>query len=214
MDLKQACKQIKSIITAADRVKEKRKNMDIVINIQHLLNNIDIQIAEPHRSFVYEGYVFIGVKEKLKRYMYLFSDMFLVLEKYKKKKKFELDFRINLRDVESIKNIENDRDKFKIVTKDSEYTFRSENKNSWISLFDATIKKLHSIPGEVEGMRVEDQDNDSEDDIKVGDFSRDYLMTMIIKWSEMKNPDQVIKEIKSLSKKIEHFRRLNSEETL
>jgi len=73
---------------------------------------------------------------------------------------------------------------------------------------------LHSIPGEVEGMRVEDQDNDSEDYIIFGDFSREYLMTMIIKWSEMKDPDQVIKEIKSLSKKIEHFRRLNSEETL
>jgi len=85
-DLKQAFKQIKSIISAANRVKEKRKNMDIVVSIQHVLgSNVDFPIAEPHRSYVFEDNMSLVFGRKLKiRKVYLFNDMLLVLKSKKK----------------------------------------------------------------------------------------------------------------------------------
>jgi len=62
-------------------------------------------------------------------------------------------------------------------------------------------------------MRVDEQEENDEDFL-ICYLSKESLMTMIIKWSLTKDSDQVIKEIKNVSKSIEHFRRLNSEETL
>jgi len=159
----------------------------------------------------------IGRTLKLRK-VYLFNDMLLVLKSKKKKKsnRFDIfDFKILLKDITNVTSTEEDRYQFKIEVSDEEiYLFHTENKVSWINIIKSTIKKLNSIPGALEEMRVEEQSGEEDFFLFHDDLSKESLMSMIIKWSLLKDTDQIMREIKGVAKSIEHVRRLVSEETL
>lgn len=115
-DYEDLCNALKLVIGAtkqADRVVEKRRNMEIVLRIQSQLvcrncfcrvrrsdRSICFQagadIAEPHRRYVYEGDAMLVVgKQTKERKLFLFND--IILGAKLKKKKYEVDFKFYLK---------------------------------------------------------------------------------------------------------------------
>jgi len=160
-DLCNALRALRSISKVADRVAEKRKNMDMVIKIQNQLNNWEL--AEPHRKYIHEDDILLqaGPKNFKERKMYLFNDVLLVTRK--KGKKFDVHFMIRL-DAFKVVDIEGDRDRFKIevIEDGTEYLFSSSEKHTWIQLLNSAKIKLKATPDEVNHLRVEEQEGEEE----------------------------------------------------
>eukprot|EP01121_Diplochlamys_sp_Union-15-3_P005976 TRINITY_DN1635_c0_g5_i1.p1 TRINITY_DN1635_c0_g5~~TRINITY_DN1635_c0_g5_i1.p1 ORF type:complete len:300 (+),score=53.18 TRINITY_DN1635_c0_g5_i1:466-1365(+) len=208
-DLCDALRALRSINKLADRVAEKRKNMDRVIKIQNLLNNWEL--AKPHRKYIHEDDLLlqIGPKNFKERKMYLFNDVLLVTKK--KGKKFDVDFMIKLEQFKVV-DIEGDREKFKIefIEDASEILFSSTEKNSWIQLLNSAKKKLTATPDEVNHLRVEEEEGEEEkESIKNllmnpsvnGEITKEMLINKILEWSTMKS-SEVMKDIKKMAAKI------------
>ena len=88
--LSAAYKLLRSMDKAAMRVAAKRKNLDTVLKIQASLVG-SWELAQPHRSFVFEEKLLLVVGKALKeRVLYLFNDL-LLLVKEKKKNKYEVE---------------------------------------------------------------------------------------------------------------------------
>lgn len=204
-DLLNAQKLILSATRQADRVVEKRKNMESVLRIQSLVIGSDI--AEPHRRYVYEGEVsllFANNKPPKERLLILFNDVLLLAKP--KKKKYEIDFMHLLAEI-TIVDLEESRSSFKVIHNEVEWVIDSEDKQTWIQMLNTTIKKLGSIPQEIYALRYEDEQeqNESLDDI---DFklTKQQLIEKIMQWSEMKDADDVLLEVKLMAEKIKKVR--------
>eukprot|EP01127_Copromyxa_protea_P000464 TRINITY_DN1037_c0_g3_i1.p1 TRINITY_DN1037_c0_g3~~TRINITY_DN1037_c0_g3_i1.p1 ORF type:complete len:470 (+),score=91.03 TRINITY_DN1037_c0_g3_i1:62-1471(+) len=200
-DLWMAYQQLRFIDKAANRVAEKRKNLDTVIKIQNSLIGEDCEIAAPHRSYVFEEELTLVVgKSHKEKTLYLFNDMLLLTKM--KKKKYEVERRILLINC-TVDEKEDDRFLFSLTTPDGEeFLFSSHDKRSWIQILSSTMKKLHSsailndlLEGDQEGVFA----NQESDDF----LTKRMLMKKIVKWSESKNPEQVMREIRKMSKRIE-----------
>eukprot|EP01125_Pyxidicula_operculata_P019343 TRINITY_DN7016_c0_g1_i1.p1 TRINITY_DN7016_c0_g1~~TRINITY_DN7016_c0_g1_i1.p1 ORF type:complete len:470 (-),score=87.12 TRINITY_DN7016_c0_g1_i1:43-1452(-) len=268
-----AYKLLRSMDKAANRVVEKRKNLDTVIKIQNSLIDEDVYIAQPHRSYVFqEDLILVVGKQEKARTMYLFNDIVLIA-KPRKKNKYQVHVIIPLDriTVDEMEGDPDDRHLFKLIPKQrgttnnnndnnnannsnttipnnlntttnittnsngpvntigipnansnyaQEYVFYSADKASWIQLLHSTIKKLHLLPPEVSDLKVEDQDHAQS--IKEGKFEKhvalmndgnvlitqEMLMKKIKRWSEMKDLDALVKDIKKMAKKIEKFEEL------
>jgi len=211
-DLCNALKLIRSVNAQAARVVEKRKNMNQVLEIQNTLNGMDI--AEPHRKFVFEGEVnlLLGPKTLKPRKLFLFNDILLITKL--KRKKYEVLHKLNLKQI-TVQDVEEDRRTFIIRSQtDGEFVFVSEDdKQTWVQMINMTIKQLNSIPVELTALKVEEQEHDAETEkLKqqiANDISKDELIDTIIAWSEMKTED-VMKELKILAEKLQNWRRLHN----
>lgn len=208
-DLVAALKLLRDTTRHADRVVEKRRNMDRVLNIQASLNNVDI--AAPHRKYVFEGDLTFCAGGKIMkiRRMFLFNDILLVT-KLNRKKKFVVVHTFPLSTV-IVTDQESSRDKFTIRAVEDNIThelvFLTQDKDTWVQLLQSTIKRLNATPAELDALREEEQEH-MEDSEKLKRFlnegekiTKSVLVNRVIAWSEMKSED-VMKEVKLLA---EHF---------
>eukprot|EP01128_Nolandella_sp_AFSM9_P006069 TRINITY_DN3054_c0_g1_i1.p1 TRINITY_DN3054_c0_g1~~TRINITY_DN3054_c0_g1_i1.p1 ORF type:complete len:673 (-),score=182.73 TRINITY_DN3054_c0_g1_i1:85-1896(-) len=213
-----AYKLLRSMELAADRVAEKRKNMDTVLRIQTALNGT-WDIAEPHRRFVYEDELFVVVGKSLKeRTMYLFSDILLVTKP--KKKKFDVDALVKLEKL-TVTPYGNDRHIFKLTAPGEEFWVHSNNKSSWLQLLHSSIKKLNSPPVEIDDLRNEEAQHVH--DQKSSKFERELrergatvitktlLMKKITKWATIRDPEKLQKEVRRMASRVSTYQALQSE---
>lgn len=207
-DLLNAQKLIVAATKQADRVVEKRKNMENVLRIQSLLSGVDI--AEPHRRYVYEGDVYLVVghnKPNKNRSLILFNDILLLVKP--RKKKFDIAFLYELRNIEVVDD-EESRSSFQIrnTEHDINWVLESEDKQTWLQMLNSTIKKLGSTPQEINALRDEDEsvntnylENDNEKSL-----TKAQLMEKILEWSEMKKED-ILPDIKATAEIIKKMYR-------
>jgi len=217
-----AYKSLRSMDKAANRVVEKRKNLYTVLKIQNSLTNGDVCIAQPHRSYVFEEEVQLVVgKSHKERTLYLFNDILLIAIAKPKKKKYDVDAILPLEKM-TVDDCDTERQIFKITVDDgSEYVFESDSKASWIQLLNSTIKKLHVLPPEVSDLRVEAEEHAEaqKDNFFKGDLlengellvTKRSLMKKILKWSEIDNPEAVMREVKKLARRIEKYEQIKDE---
>jgi hypothetical protein len=104
---------------------------------------------------------------------------------------------------------------FSIITADEEFIFSSQDKRSWIQILSSTMKKLHSPPilNDLLGLSrnfttqlfvEEGEQKEVLADPEWDDYlTKRVLMKKILKWSDSKNPEQVMREIKKMAKRIE-----------
>lgn len=104
---------------------------------------------------------------------------------------------------------------FKIAAAGEEFWFHSENKTSWLQLLHSTIKKLHAPPSEIDDLLQEEHEH--ADTQKTSGFERDLLKNgavpvsknllkkKIVKWSTMKDTEQIMKEIKRTARLIVQY---------
>lgn len=201
-DLLQAQKLIVSATRQADRLVEKRKNIESVLRIQAMLVGSDI--AEPHRRYVYEGEVLLitgNNKPPKSRLLILFNDVLLLAKP--KKKKYEIEFMYPLGEIEII-DLEESRSSFKLNYEELEWIIDSEDKQTWLQMLTQTIKKLGSIPQEIYALKYEDEQVQTKTAEDNEDFklTKKQLVDKILEWSNMKNGDDVLDEIKTLADKI------------
>jgi len=214
-----AYKLLRSMDKAANRVVEKRKNLETVMKIQNSLIG-DVCIALPHRRHVFEEDVMLVLgKNHKERTLYLFNDILLVA-KLKKKNKYDVDVILQL-DKITVDDLADDRHLFKITATFPEsgpidYLFYSaEHKPSWIQLLSSTIKKLHILPPEISDLRVEAEEHAEahkeglvdKEFLQNGEvpLTKKMLMKKIKKWSELKNPEELQFEIKKMVLRIEKY---------
>jgi len=217
-----AYKLLRSMDKAANRVVEKRKNLETVMKIQNSLIG-DVCIAQPHRRHVFEEYVMLVVgKNHKERTLYLFNDILLVA-KMKKKNKYDVDVILQL-DKITVDDLADDRHLFKITTTfpesgPVEYIFySSEHKPSWIQLLNSTIKKLHNPPPEISDLRVEAEEHAEaqkeglveKELLQNGEvpLTKNMLRKKIMKWSQMTDLEAIQYEIKKMALRIEKYEEL------
>jgi hypothetical protein len=217
-----AYKLLRSMDKAANRVVEKRKNLETVMKIQNSLIG-DVCIAQPHRRHVFEEYVMLVVgKNHKERTLYLFNDI-LLLAKMKKKNKYDVDVILQL-DKISVDDLADDRHLFKITTtfpesSPVEYLFySSEHKPSWIQLLNSTIKKLHNPPPEISDLKVEAEEHAEaqkeglveKELLQNGEvpLTKNMLRKKIMKWSQMTDLEAIQYEIKKMALRIEKYEEL------
>lgn len=213
-----AYQQLRSMDIAANRVAEKRRNLDTVLRIQNSLIG-DECIAAPHRYFVFEEDLSLVVgKSHKERTLYLFNDL-LLLAKMRKKNKYEVEFMLMLTKI-TIEPHESDRNSFKVITGEGnnreEYIFSSEHKITWIELLNSTKKKLQSKPAEgsatannVKLLPEEQADPEGHFWMDVesrSDLSKELLAEKILAWNALagdeENHEKIFREMRKLSKLI------------
>jgi len=217
-------KLLRSMDKAANRVVEKRKNLETVMKIQNSLAG-DVCIALPHRRHVFEEDVMLVIgKNHKERTLYLFNDILLVA-KLRKKNKYDVDTILPL-DKINVDDLEDDRHLFKITVTEvggGDYIFYSaEHKPSWIQLLGSTIKKLHILPPEISDLRVEAEEHaEAQKEGRVekellqnGEvpLTKYMLMKKIIKWSEMNNQEAIMHEIKKMANRIQKYEQLKAKD--
>jgi len=218
-NLTAAYKLLRSMDKAATRAAEKRKNMDTVLRIQNQLTG-SWDIAQPHRSYVFEEQLLLVVGKALKeRVLYLFNDL-LLLAKEKKKNKYEVERALALDKIE-VDSYDDDRHLFKlsIPAEEEVYWFHSENKLSWVQLLQSTKKKLHAPPVEINDLLEEEFDY--QDTQKSSSFERDLLnagavpltkkmlKAKILKWSRMDDPAQIQRQVRKAARMILAYEQLS-----
>ena len=200
---------------------EQRKNINKVLYIQNNMSD-DINLALPHRRFVYEGEVLLihnrGSKE---RYCYLFNDLFVCCKA--KRKKLDIDWKEPLETmvVEAITDDEGFRFLFRLTSSANEYLISSPDKHTWITWINSCKKELKIRSGMfslchnnsktlIYFLLPSEKDWDkSSMHNELEESSRECLINNILSWSEMQDAALVHSEIKELAAALEKYKTLN-----
>uniref|UniRef100_A0A6B2L0U6 DH domain-containing protein n=1 Tax=Arcella intermedia TaxID=1963864 RepID=A0A6B2L0U6_9EUKA len=213
-----AYKLLRSMDKAANRVVEKRKNLETVMKIQQALNG-DVCIALPHRRHVFEEDVMLVVgKSHKERTLYLFNDI-LLIAKLKKKNKYDVDVILALDKME-VDDMADDRHLFKITVLEGPnagdiIVYSAEHKPSWIQLLNSTKKKLHILPPEISDLRVEEEEHAEAQSagrvekelLENGQvpLTKKMLFKKIMKWSKIEDEAVLRNEIAKMASRIEKY---------
>jgi len=180
---------------------EQRKNINKVLYIQNNMSD-DINLALPHRRYVYEGEVLLvhsrGSKE---RYCYLFNDLFVCCKA--KRKKLDIDWKEPLETivVEGVTDDEGFRYLFRLTSSANEYLLSSPDKHTWITWINSCKKELK--------IRSDKEREKSTLRNELEESSRECLINNILSWSKMQDAVLVHAEIKELAAALEKYKTLN-----
>lgn len=121
---------------------EQRKNINKVLYIQNNMSD-DINLALPHRRYVYEGEILlIHNRASKERYCYLFNDLFVCCKA--KRKKLDIDWKEPLETivVEGVTDDEGFRYLFRLTSSANEYLISTPDKHTWVTWINSCKKEL------------------------------------------------------------------------